>query len=156
MNNFKFGLTLVGAKLVYKLIKLTNAGEGTSFIGKMLLKFSPNFVNEASRFVTGSKFAITGTNGKTTTSGIVYHVLEQNGRKIVANRKGANMLTGIANAFALTLECGKSVDNCVLECDEAYLASIQSGVQANYLLVTNILQDLTFKVAEMTQKQIFP
>jgi len=141
MNNFKFGLTLLGARSVYNLIKILRVGEGTSFVGKMILKFSPNFVAEASGFVEGAKIAVSGTNGKTTTCGVVYHVLEQCGKKIVANRKGANMLTGIANAFALTLKSGKTVDNCVLECDEAYLERIQKGVKADFLLITNLFPD---------------
>ena len=150
MNNFKFNSSLFGAKVIYNLIRLLRLGEGTSFVGKSVLKFSPNFISEASKFISGAKISVTGTNGKTTSSGIIYHVLEQNGRKIVANRKGANMQTGIANAFALTLGGGKFFDNCVMECDEAYLARIQAGLKADYLLVTNLFADQVDRYSDVS------
>ena len=41
---------------------------------------------------------VTGTNGKTTTSGFIASILNKDNRKIAHNRKGANMLTGITAA----------------------------------------------------------
>lgn len=149
MKDFKLKITLAGAKTVYKMIKLSGAGEGTSFVGSLVLKHNPKFLKEAAKFVTKQKLSVTGTNGKTTTSGIIYHILEENGRKVIANRKGANMLTGIANAFALTLNTNKTYEHCVLECDEAYLATIQTQFPCDYLLVTNLFRDQLDRYGEL-------
>ena len=149
MKDFKLKMTLTGARAVYKLIKLAQAGEGTSFVGSLVLKNNPTFLKDATKFVTKEKLSVTGTNGKTTTSGIIYHVLEQNGRKLIANRKGANMLTGTVNAFALTLDAKEHYEHCVLECDEAYLAKIQSQLPCDYLLVTNLFRDQLDRYGEL-------
>ena len=149
MKNFKLGLTLLGAKTVYRLIRLTNAGEGTSFIGSLVLKLDPSFIKKASDLILGAKIAVTGTNGKTTTSGIIFHILENNGRNVIANSKGANMLTGVANAFALSLNLSKKYENCVIESDEAYLAKIQKSLNTQYLLVTNLFRDQLDRYGEL-------
>jgi len=43
---------------------------------------------------------VTGTNGKTTTAAMAAHVLHARGRSLVHNVEGANLLSGIASAFA--------------------------------------------------------
>lgn len=141
MNKLKINTILLGAKTVHHLIKLTNAGEGTALIGKLALKFCPDFIKEASSYIHKEKLVITGTNGKTTTCGLVSHVLKSNNHNIIANSKGANMLTGVANAFALSLNTNKHYDNCVIEADEAYLAQIQAHLNADFILVTNLFRD---------------
>ena len=149
MKDFKLKMTLAGAKTVYNLIKLAQAGEGTSFVGSLVLKHNPMFLKSATSFISKEKLSVTGTNGKTTTSGIIYHILKENSRGIVANRKGANMLTGIVNAFALTLDGRKKYEHCVLECDEAYLAKIQAQVPCDFLLVTNLFRDQLDRYGEI-------
>ena len=39
---------------------------------------------------------ITGTNGKTTTAKIIAEILKENGISYVANKSGANLVSGIA------------------------------------------------------------
>lgn len=149
MKNLKFQLTQLVAQSAYKFIKLAKAGEGTSFVGALALKCCPDFIQIASNSIKSAKIAITGTNGKTTTSGIISHVLENNGHKVIANKKGANMLTGVANAFALSPDLTKEYDNCVIEADEAYLAKIQQHLLCDYLLVTNLFRDQLDRYGEI-------
>ncbi len=154
MDNLRFILTLRLAQKIYELIQLTKAGEGTSFIGQVVLKLYPNFLETASKYIKGEKIAVTGTNGKTTTCGIISHILETNGRKIIANKKGANMLTGITNAFALGILPNTNYDNCVIESDEAYLVKIHEYIKSDYLLVTNLFRDQLDRYGELdTTKQ---
>ncbi len=156
MQDIKLLTTLGLAKSIYKLIKLTNAGEGTSFIGSLILKNYPDFLKDVCKYIKGDKIAVTGTNGKTTTCGIISHILRASGRTVIANSKGANMLTGIANAFALSLEPHKYYDNCVIESDEAYLAKTAKFIPADYLLVTNLFRDQLDRYGELdtTKKKI--
>ncbi len=154
MRNIKLLITLLAAKSAYALIKLTNAGEGTSFIGTLVLKNYPDFLSDAVRFIKSDKIMVTGTNGKTTTCGIISSVLRANGKMPVANSRGANMLAGVANAFALTLEPGKVYDNCVIESDEAYLSKTAKFIKADYLVVTNLFRDQLDRYGELdTTKQ---
>ena len=112
------------ARLVALVIKLVGRTSGTSFVGLLTLKLNPDFLNFCSKYIKGDKISITGTNGKTTTAGLVSHILETNNKKIIHNAQGANMLTGIANIFATTIVPTKRYDNCVLESDEAYLSKL--------------------------------
>ena len=154
MRNLKLLITLCLAKTAYKLIRLTNAGEGTSFIGSLVLKNYPDFLSDGVKSIRKEKIMVTGTNGKTTTSGIISHILRKNGRSVIANSKGANMITGIANTFALSLEPDKYYDNCVIESDEAYLAKTAKFIPADCLVVTNLFRDQLDRYGELdTTKQ---
>ena len=45
-------------------------------------------------------FFITGTNGKSTTTNLVTHIFRSNGKKVIANLEGANLIYGIATALS--------------------------------------------------------
>ena len=102
------------------------------------------------------KIAVTGTNGKTTTSGILSHILESQGNSVIHNEKGANMLTGIANTMALSIYPFKRFDYTVLESDEAYLSKLYDYLDTNYLIVTNLFRDQLDRYGELntTAKKI--
>ncbi len=154
MRNIKLLITLRLAKVAYRLIKMTNTGEGTSFIGSVILKNYPDFLKVAGCYIKSERIMVTGTNGKTTTCGLITHILKSNRRGVIANSKGANMLTGVVNAFALSLSPDKNYDNCVIESDEAYLAKIANFIPADYLVVTNLFRDQLDRYGELdTTKQ---
>ena len=144
------------ARLVALVIKLVGRTSGTSFVGLLTLKLNPDFLNFCSKYIKGDKISITGTNGKTTTAGLVSHILETNNKKIIHNAKGANMLTGIANIFATTIVPTKRYDNCVLESDEAYLSKLYDFMKLDYLIVTNLFRDQLDRYGELdtTAKKI--
>ena len=139
-----------------KLIKFIGKSGGTSFIGMFILKFNPDFLSFCSKYILNEKISITGTNGKTTTSGILAHIIESNNKTLIHNSKGANMLTGIANAFATNINIFKRYDNCVLESDEAYLSKLYDYIDCNYLIVTNLFRDQLDRYGELdtTAKKI--
>ena len=72
----RFYLSIVIAQLAYLFLKITKLSSGTAIIGLLTLKICPNFLNYANEFITSSKIYITGTNGKTTTSGILSHLIK--------------------------------------------------------------------------------
>ena len=65
--------------------------------------------------------AVTGTNGKTTTTAMISKIFDANGVRHITNGSGANMVTGIATAFAegVNLRGEASCGWAVLEIDEA-------------------------------------
>lgn len=149
MNRVRFYLTLIIARIIFLLIKILNKSSGTSFIGMCALKFCPNFLAYAKEYV-GNSFAITGTNGKTTTSGFLAHIFEtQKDTSVIHNVKGANMITGIANVFALNIAPFKYFDYTVLESDEAYLTKLYDYFPTDYLLVTNLFRDQLDRYGEL-------
>ena len=111
----RFYLLLVIARLIKLAITMRNQTSGTSFIGMVMLKLYPDFLRHTSKYIKKEKIAVTGTNGKTTTAGILSHILETQGNSVIHNEKGANMLTGIANTMALSIYPFKRCDYTVLE-----------------------------------------
>ena len=142
----RFYIALIFSKLAYFAIKILRKSGGTSFAGMLALKICPDFLKYCPKYVK-DKITITGTNGKTTTSGILAQILEQEHR-VIHNVKGANMLTGIANVFALNLP-SKKFDYAVLESDEAYLTKLYDFMKADFLLVTNLFRDQLDRYGEL-------
>ena len=156
MKRIKFYFSIFTARILSSIIRLIGRSGGTSFVGMFTLKFNPDFLNYCSKYITGKKISVTGTNGKTTTSGLIAQILESNGKKIIHNAQGANMLTGIANVFATKVVPGKRYDNCVLESDEAYLSKLYDYMTLDYLVVTNLFRDQLDRYGELdtTAKKI--
>ena len=122
-------------------IKLLGKSSGTSFAGMMTLKFCPDFLSYCRSYITSSAVTVTGTNGKTTTSGLLAHILETDNNSVIHNVKGANMLTGVANVFALNLAPFKKFNYAVIESDEAYLTKLYDYFCPDFLVVTNLFRD---------------
>ncbi len=124
-------LTLVGKLL----------GKGTDTPGKIALKLYPTIMKKL-RF-DGKVLAVTGSNGKTTTSNVVAHVLRNNGYKVVNNELGSNMTSGIASTLisAATLSGRVKADYVVLEVDECYARFIFKDIKVDVFLVLNLLRD---------------
>ena len=149
MERIKFYISIILARIISTLIKLVGKSGGTSFVGLFTLKLNPEFLNYCSKYITGKKYSVTGTNGKTTTSGLIAQIFEANGKKVIHNAQGANMLTGIANVFAKTVVPTKRFDNCVLESDEAYLSKLYDYMTLDYLVVTNLFRDQLDRYGEL-------
>ena len=142
----RFYIALVLSKLAYFAIKILRKSGGTSFAGMLALKICPNFLKYCKKY-SGNIIAITGTNGKSTTSGILAHILEEDNR-VIHNVKGANMLTGIANVFVLNLPCQK-FNYAVLESDEAYLTKLYDYMPSDFLVITNLFRDQLDRYGEL-------
>ncbi len=150
MERIRFYTALVIARFIYVAIKLLNKSSGTSFVGMVVLKICPNFLSYCRKYINKcSVFTVTGTNGKTTTSGLLSNIFEKDGQKIIHNVKGANMLTGVANVFALNIFPFCHFDSAVIESDEAYLTKLYDYFKADYLLVTNLFRDQLDRYGEL-------
>lgn len=156
MNRLKFYISIFLARLIKLLIKIVGRSSGTSFIGMFTLKTNPDFLNFCSKYILHEKISVTGTNGKTTTAGLIAQILEANNKEVIHNAQGANMLTGIANVFATNIVPSKRYDNCVLESDEAYLSKLYDYMKLDYLVVTNLFRDQLDRYGELdtTAKKI--
>lgn len=148
MKKIRFYFSLLAAKFVYFILRVTRLSSGTSIIGMLVLKICPDFLKFCNKNI-GVKINVTGTNGKTTTSGLISHLIKQNGHSVVNNSMGANMLTGVVNALSIALNPFKFVEYSVIESDEAYLAKIYDQLEANYLLVTNLFRDQLDRYGEL-------
>ena len=116
----KFYFALWLAKLMGIAIKLVSKGRGTNLPGEKALAIDPDFVKHFKNIDYSKVVFITGTNGKSSTTNLLTHILKQNGKKIVSNLEGANLLGGIATSLAkeASLSGKLKADFYIFETDE--------------------------------------
>ena len=129
-------------------MRITKISDGTSVIGLFARKICPDFLNCANKYIN-CKINVTGTNGKTTTSGLIAHLIESGGNSAINNSMGANMLNGVVNALALGINPFKKKDYSVIELDEANVEPVYKKYDADYLLVTNLFRDQLDRYGEL-------
>lgn len=143
----RFYVSLIISKLLYTFLKITKLSSGTAIIGLITLKICPDFLSHINKFITKAKINITGTNGKTTTSGIISHLIKCDGKTLIHNAVGANMLNGIVNTLAVETNPFKRYDYSIIETDEAFVKKVYAKMDGDYLLVTNLFEDQTDRFA---------
>jgi UDP-N-acetylmuramyl tripeptide synthase len=126
------------ARAAGRLSRVTGAGGGTSLPGLLLERLSPGFIQAAAASLSEGIVVVTGTNGKTTTASMVREILHSAGRKVVANRSGANLSRGIATAL---LDADPAARTGVFEVDEAALVHLVGKLRPAVLVVTNVFRD---------------
>ena len=130
---------------------------GTALPGRLAMRFRGDILSVTSRGV--ETVLVTGTNGKTTTAGMLAHAMEKAGRPVICNRAGANLLSGVTAEFAAAADlCGRprGKQYAVIECQldrygevmhtrEAILEGIRSVPGA--VLCLNADDSLTASIA---------
>ena len=96
MDKLRFLLALWMAKLSIPALKITGHN-GTDFPGTLALKLCPTFLRYMGRPKT--VISVTGTNGKTTVSNMLTDILERRGLRVMSNRAGSNISSGISTAL---------------------------------------------------------
>ena len=116
-------------------------GKGSSLPGKVALKVFPDVLGRLR--LPETVIAVTGSNGKTTTTELIVHVLEACGRSVGWNLEGSNQTEGIATLLLRIASFGGKIkrDAIVMECDERYARKIFEKVRPSVLLVTNLCRD---------------
>ena len=155
LKKINFYTALLCAKSVNKVLHIFRRA-GTSLPGVVALKLQGDFISFVNYYCKKNIITITGTNGKTTTAGLIAHILKTANSKVLHNEKGANMLSGIASSLAVNYKPFTKFDYAVLESDEAYLTKLYDYLSANYLLVTNLFRDQLDRYGELdtTAKKI--
>ncbi|EJR89794.1 hypothetical protein IKE_05968 [Bacillus cereus VD196] len=136
----KYLAILIG-KLVAIFSRMTGR-QGTSITGVVALKLKKDIVKQLSVSIP-VKIIVTGTNGKTTTSHLLAHILRDSGKKVLHNHEGANMITGIASLLVKESDLKGNIeaDIGVFEVDEGSLPKVIEQMQPQYTICTNFFRD---------------
>lgn len=126
--------------------KKSSSGPGT-----IALKICPDLIERLAKNIKKDVIVTCGTNGKTTTNNLLYTALTKSGHKVLCNRLGANMLSGIATAFALECDLlGRfEADFACLEVDEASTIKVFDRIKPNYVIMTNLFRDQLDRYGEI-------
>ena len=139
----RYGLAVAAARAV-SIVSRRAGHAGSSLPGLAAERIAPDVVARIAGDL-GSVTLISGTNGKTTTSHLLVHILERNGRDVVANRSGANLEQGLAAAlvaqagFDGRLRRPESIG--AFEVDEAALGQVAGDVPVSQLVLLNLFRD---------------
>ncbi len=125
--------------------------KSSSTPGAIALKICPDLIKILKSNIRHQVIVTCGTNGKTTTNNLLYSALTKCGYRVVCNKLGANMLTGIATSFALECDIfGRlKADYACLEVDEAYTVKVFEHIQPDMVVVTNLFRDQLDRYGEI-------
>ena len=139
----RFLFTLWIAKLVAFIVSIIDEKRGSNYSGKIAVKLMPNFVAKFKNIDYNKTYFISGTNGKSTTTNLVYHTLISAGRTVACNTEGANMMTGVATTLIKNSSMSGALNKeyLVLEIDERSLPGIRKMLPGKNLGLTNLQKD---------------
>jgi len=148
-KGFRFWLAFYAGRFSVFLCRLFRLS-GTSLPGAVALRICPQLL-----FYLASAYekiiAVTGTNGKTTTTNLITYYLRQAGVPVIGNGEGANMITGVVTA--LIKDCNffgaAQSRTVVLEVDEGSVGKILPAVKPDLIVVTNYFRDQLDRYSEL-------
>lgn len=150
MNRIRIILSVIACKLL--IIAGRIAGKKGSYTpGVIAMKICPGILRHLSNQVKKDIIFVCGTNGKTTTNNLLCTLIESNGKRVVCNKVGANMLAGVTVAFIEKADIfgNLNADYASIECDEASLRHAVKHVRADKVVVTNLFRDQLDRYGEI-------
>ena len=147
-------LAVVAGRTAGALSRRLGRGGGTSLPGLVAQRLDPGIAAYLAAQLRDGAMVITGTNGKTTTSGLTAGVLRAAGLRVWRNREGANLLRGIAAALIIRARPSGSLRwhgnaAAVFEVDEAAFAAVVAAVRPRVVAVTNLFRDQLDRYGEV-------
>lgn len=139
------------------------AGKALSIAGRMIgkksssspgafaLKICPTLVSDLNKCISKKIIVTCGTNGKTTTNNLMASALEAKGYRVLCNKLGANMLSGVATTYiqAANIFGRVRADYACLEIDEAYTPIVFKQVKPDIMVITNLFRDQLDRYGEI-------
>ncbi len=142
-------LAIALCKALRLISRLLHRG-GTAMPGRYALRVCPELLAILARQV--KTVAITGTNGKTTSSRMLEEAFTRQGFSCFANRSGANLISGITTEFVMNCNLGGRMQKeyAVIECDEAAARTVFGQLRPRVILVTNLFRDQLDRYGEVS------
>src|SRR5918993_1225408 len=146
---------LSAAILAARLARLTSrklkTGGGSTMPGGVARRGDPRGFIKLSRRLRLGSAAITGTNGKTTTTRMVSKILQTAGVRAVNNSTGANLVTGVT--AALVSDSGLAgtplSEMGLFEVDEASVPKVAVEAEIGILAILNLFRDQLDRYGEL-------
>ncbi|MBQ0001154.1 MAG: DUF1727 domain-containing protein [Clostridiales bacterium] len=125
--------------------------QGVTLAGQIAQKIYPPILNELAEEIREKIFVVCGTNGKTTTNNMLAAAIEAEGKKVICNHTGSNMINGVVSAFVLgaKLNGHMDADYACIEADEASTKYIFPAIHPDYMILTNLFRDQLDRYGEI-------
>ena len=150
MPSFRLAAAVLAGKAVRHGMRALGSG-GTALPGLVVERLHRDALSRVANGLAATAL-ITGTNGKTTTAAMLARILRADGRRVVHNRAGSNLLRGVTAAMidaASPLGRLPGDTNAVLEADEAALPAIAAAAPPSVAVFTNLMRDQLDRYGEI-------
>lgn len=142
-------LSTVIGKTVRQLARLR--GGGSALPGLVVETIDPGYLSRTLARLPYGVIAVSGTNGKTTTTKMIVEILEAQGLRVFTNKTGSNFSRGVVAAAIQECSIGGKLaaDIAVLELDEAHAMYFIDRVKPRHTLLLNVLRDQLDRFGEI-------
>ncbi len=142
---------VIAGKLTSGAIRRLGRGGGTTLPGRVSARIDGRALEKLSGGLELGSIVVAGTNGKTTTSTLLRTILEASGARVVGNRAGANLVSGLTAAIVADsrLGGGARAQVAVFEVDEASLPAVVAATSPRVVVVTNLFRDQLDRYGEL-------
>jgi UDP-N-acetylmuramyl tripeptide synthase len=136
-------LAVLIGKFLRFLVRLVRPGGGSAFPGVVANKVDPNLLSNALGALNQGLVVVSGSAGKSSTTGYLVTLLEAHGLRVFTNSSTANIRQGLV---ASVLKQGNwrgqlDCDIAVLELDEGHGAVLAGELAVRMAILTNVLSD---------------
>lgn len=141
-------LAITVCHFVRFLLRLLGRNGGTT-PGEIALKIAPSILTRLK--YPAIYLIVTGTNGKTSVTGMIRSILQYAGYDVVSNVHGDNLIFGAASAILARTDWNRRVrgDAVVLELDEMTFARKVRNFKPTDVVLTNFFRDQLDRCGEM-------
>ena len=153
-SSLRAGLAVMGGRAAGALSRRLHLGGGTSIAGMVAQRLYPDIVEHLSIQLAHGSILVTGTNGKTTTSGFISAILSDAGLRVWRNREGSNLMQGVAGSLVIRAQpdgnlrrAGQAIS--IFEIDEAVMPQAVQLISPRVAVFTNLFRDQLDRFGEV-------
>jgi UDP-N-acetylmuramyl tripeptide synthase len=147
----RLSAALMAGRAAAGLSRRLGRGGGTVIAGHLVPRIAPGALRDVTQALSNGSIVVSGTNGKTTTTRLLSHILRGAGLRPIHNRAGANLLSGLFTAVAqgTDWQARPLGDVGLFEVDEATVPGALQHIQPRILLLHNIFRDQLDRYGEV-------
>lgn len=152
--SLRAGVAVLGGRIAGALSRRLHLGGGTTIAGIVAQRLYPDIVGHLAAQLEHGSVVVTGTNGKTTTSGFIAAILRDAGLRVWHNREGSNLMSGLASALVIRALPtgnlrGKGRAISIFEVDEAIVPQAVQAIPPRVAVFTNLFRDQLDRYGEV-------
>jgi lipid II isoglutaminyl synthase (glutamine-hydrolysing) len=151
LQDVRLSAAVLAARAAQYASRLTGRGGGSTVPGVVARRVDPRVLARISGRLPRGAVALTGTNGKTTTTRMVGRIFAAAGLRALNNSTGANLATGVTAAVVADTSVSgyPRAEIGLFEVDEASVPRVAAEAELSTLAVLNLFRDQLDRYGEL-------